>query len=124
VASTGWAVTKHCGEAGDCGGDAGGGCVDTTRGAGARDQRQSGIWLAPALPGGSDKMEFMLGIGPEWIHSNGYGVKMNSVGADVVPDFMFWPAKKHRFRLVSRAKLRVQNLALVRNTRLVSAAVF
>jgi hypothetical protein len=42
-------------------------------------------------------MEFMLGIGPEWIHSNGYGVKMNSVGADVVPDFMFWPAKKHRF---------------------------
>jgi hypothetical protein len=45
----------------------------------------------------SDKMEFMLGIGPEWIHSNGYGVKMNSVGAEVAPDFMFWPAKKHRF---------------------------
>ena len=45
----------------------------------------------------SDKMEFMLGIGPEWIHSNAYGLKMNSVGAEVAPDFMFWPAKKHRF---------------------------
>jgi hypothetical protein len=33
----------------------------------------------------SDKMEFMLGIGPEWIHSNAYGVKMNSVGAEVAP---------------------------------------
>ena len=45
----------------------------------------------------SDKMEFMLGIGPEWIHSNAYGVKVNSVGAEVAPDFMFWPAKKHKF---------------------------
>ena len=42
-------------------------------------------------------MEFMLGIGPEWIHSNAYGVKVNSVGAEVAPDFMFWPAKKHKF---------------------------
>ena len=45
----------------------------------------------------SDKMEFMLGIGPEWIHSNAYGVKMNSVGAEVASDFMFWPAKRHKF---------------------------
>lgn len=22
---------------------------------------------------------------------------MNSVGAEVAPDFMFWPAKKHKF---------------------------
>jgi hypothetical protein len=45
----------------------------------------------------SDKMEFMLGIGPEWIHTNAYGIKMNSVGAEIAPDFMFWSAKKHRF---------------------------
>jgi len=45
----------------------------------------------------SDEMEFMVGIGPEWIHSNAYGVKMNSAGAEVAPDFMFWSSKKHRF---------------------------
>jgi len=45
----------------------------------------------------SDKTEFMLGIGPEWIHTNAYGMKMNSVGAEVAPDFMFWSSKKHRF---------------------------
>jgi hypothetical protein len=44
----------------------------------------------------SDKVEFMLGIGPEWIHTNAYGIKMNSVGAEVAPDFMFWSSKKHR----------------------------
>lgn len=45
----------------------------------------------------SPKAEFMLGIGPEWIHTNAYGKKMNSVGIEVAPDFMFWPSKKHRF---------------------------
>jgi hypothetical protein len=45
----------------------------------------------------SPKMEFMLGIGPEWIHTNAYGSKMNSVGIEVAPDFMFWSSKKHRF---------------------------
>lgn len=44
----------------------------------------------------SDKIEFMLGIGPEWIHTNAYGVKRNSVGAEVAPDFMFWSSRKHR----------------------------
>jgi hypothetical protein len=44
----------------------------------------------------SDEMEFMLGIGPEWIHTNAYGIKMNSVAAEVAPDFMFWPSRKHR----------------------------
>ena len=38
----------------------------------------------------SPKVEFMLGIGPEWIHTNAYGKKMNSVGVEVAPDFMFW----------------------------------
>lgn len=43
----------------------------------------------------SDRREFMLGIGPEWIRTNAYGVKTNSVG--VAPDFMFWSSRKHRF---------------------------
>jgi hypothetical protein len=44
----------------------------------------------------SDKFEFMIGVGPEWIHTNAYGIKTNSVGAEVAPDFMFWSSKKHR----------------------------
>lgn len=45
----------------------------------------------------SGTKEFMLGAGPEWIHTNAYGVKMNSVALEVAPDFMFWSSKKHRF---------------------------
>lgn len=45
----------------------------------------------------SPRMEFMLGIGPEWIHTNANGMKMNSAGVEVAPDLMFWPSKKHRF---------------------------
>ena len=45
----------------------------------------------------SDRKEFMIGVGPEWIHSNAYGFKMNSVAVEVAPDFMFWLSKKHRF---------------------------
>jgi len=44
----------------------------------------------------SDKVEFMLGLGPEWIHANAYGIKRNSVAAEVAPDFMFWSSSKHR----------------------------
>ena len=43
----------------------------------------------------SAKTEVMLGVGPEWIHTSAYGVKTNSVGAEVAPDFMFWPGAKH-----------------------------
>jgi hypothetical protein len=45
----------------------------------------------------SEKKEFMLGVGPEWVHTNAYGVKTNSVAVEVAPDFMFWSSKKHRF---------------------------
>ena len=45
----------------------------------------------------SDKVEVMLGVGPEWVHSSVYGVKTNSVGAEAAPDFMFWRSAKHRF---------------------------
>ncbi|HLY17326.1 MAG TPA: hypothetical protein VKR61_08880 [Bryobacteraceae bacterium] len=40
----------------------------------------------------SPKVEFMAGIGPEWIHST-----TNSLGGEVVLDFMFWPSAKRRF---------------------------
>jgi hypothetical protein len=44
----------------------------------------------------SPKMEFMLGVGPEWIHSNAFGQKTNALGVELAPDFMFWPGKSHR----------------------------
>jgi hypothetical protein len=31
----------------------------------------------------SNKTEFMLGIGPEWIHTNGFGMKKNSIAAEL-----------------------------------------
>jgi hypothetical protein len=45
----------------------------------------------------SNKVEFMFGIGPEWIHTRSYGVTTNAIAAEVAGDFMFWPTGKHRF---------------------------
>jgi hypothetical protein len=45
----------------------------------------------------SSKAEFMLGLGPEWVHTNKPGATANSVSAEAVLDFMFWPSAKHRF---------------------------
>lgn len=45
----------------------------------------------------SKKTEFMLGVGPEWVHATKYSVTTNSVSAEGVLDFMFWPSAKHRF---------------------------
>ena len=45
----------------------------------------------------SPKVEFMIGIGPEWVHSNQFGMKSNSASAEALADFMFWPASKHKF---------------------------
>src|SRR5579859_3776913 len=45
----------------------------------------------------SYKTEFMLGVGPEWIHTNESGVKTNSVAIEVAPDFMFWSSSRHKF---------------------------
>ncbi len=45
----------------------------------------------------SKKVEFMAGVGPEWIHTRKYGITTNSVSGEAVLDFMFWPFKKHRF---------------------------
>jgi len=45
----------------------------------------------------SKKLEFMVGIGPEWVHTKEPGVRKNSVAGEAVLDFMFWPALKHKF---------------------------
>ena len=39
----------------------------------------------------SKKVEFIFGVGSEWIHTREFGVTTNSVGGEVVLDFMFWP---------------------------------
>lgn len=45
----------------------------------------------------SPKFEFMLGVGPEWIHAKEYGRNTNSAGIEAASDFMFWPSRKHKF---------------------------
>jgi hypothetical protein len=45
----------------------------------------------------SSRLEFMLGIGPEWAHSTDYGVTTNSWSGEIALDFMYWPFKKHQF---------------------------
>jgi hypothetical protein len=45
----------------------------------------------------SKKAEFMLGVGPEWVHATKYNITTNSISGEVVLDFMFWPSAKHRF---------------------------
>ena len=47
----------------------------------------------------SKKAEFMVGVGPEWIHTREYGTTTDSPGVEVAGDFMFWPSAKHRFGL-------------------------
>ena len=45
----------------------------------------------------SNRAEFMLGVGPEWVHTRQNGKSTNSVSGEVAADFMFWPARRHRF---------------------------
>jgi len=45
----------------------------------------------------SKKVEFMFGVGPEWIHTRSGGSTTNSIGGEVAADFMFWPSAKRRF---------------------------
>jgi hypothetical protein len=45
----------------------------------------------------SRKVEFMVGVGPEWIHLRQNGATTNSFAVEIAGDFMFWPAKKHKF---------------------------
>jgi len=45
----------------------------------------------------SERVEFMFGGGPEWIHTRKFGVTTNSLAGEVVLDFMFWPSPRRRF---------------------------
>lgn len=45
----------------------------------------------------SEKAEFMIGLGPEWIHTNAFGVRSNAPAGEAVLDFMFWPSARRRF---------------------------
>lgn len=46
----------------------------------------------------SKKAEFMVGMGPEWIHSRQYSITANSFAGEVAADFMYWPSSgKHKF---------------------------
>ena len=45
----------------------------------------------------SPKVEFMFGVGPEWIHSRENRMTANSLAGEAVLDFMFWPSGKRRF---------------------------
>jgi hypothetical protein len=45
----------------------------------------------------SKKVEFMFGIGPEWIYIRENGITTDSVAGEIALDFMFWPSPKRRF---------------------------
>lgn len=45
----------------------------------------------------SEKVEFMFGVGPEWFHARESGTTTNSLGGEVVVDFMFWPSGRRPF---------------------------
>jgi hypothetical protein len=42
-------------------------------------------------------VEFMAGIGPEWIHVRGGGSASSSIGLEGALDFMFWPNPSKRW---------------------------
>jgi hypothetical protein len=41
--------------------------------------------------------EFMLGVGPEWVHLKESGKTTDTIAGELAGDFMFWPTRKHRF---------------------------
>jgi hypothetical protein len=43
------------------------------------------------------KAELMAGVGPEWMHTHASGVTSNTFAGEAALDFMYWPAKRHRF---------------------------
>ena len=45
----------------------------------------------------SRKVEFMAGVGPEWVHTNQKGARPDSLAGEAALDFMFWPTKRHKF---------------------------
>jgi hypothetical protein len=47
----------------------------------------------------TEKIEFMIGAGPEWIRTRQNGVTTNAAGVEAALDFMFWFSARHRFGL-------------------------
>ena len=45
----------------------------------------------------SKRAELMAGVGPEWVHTRGLGMRVNSIACEAVLDFMVWPGGKHKF---------------------------
>lgn len=45
----------------------------------------------------SKKVEFMFGVGPEWVYVRQNGSSTNSIAGEAAEDFMFWPSGKHKF---------------------------
>lgn len=45
----------------------------------------------------SKKSEFMLGVGPEWVRTRQNRTITDSFALEAAGDFMFWPARKHKF---------------------------
>jgi hypothetical protein len=45
----------------------------------------------------SRRVELMAGIGPEWAHTRHSGASVNALAGEAALDFMFWPARRHRF---------------------------
>jgi hypothetical protein len=45
----------------------------------------------------SKKLDFMVGIGPSWIHIKNTGLTTNAVAGVFVLDFMYWPSARRRF---------------------------
>ncbi len=44
----------------------------------------------------SRRFEFMLGVGPAWVHTSKAGERQNSISGEIAPDLMFWPSPRHR----------------------------
>ena len=44
----------------------------------------------------SDSVEFMVGLGPEWVHTTGMGRTVDSINGEAVLDFMFWPSAQRK----------------------------
>ena len=45
----------------------------------------------------SRKVEFMAGIGPEWVHTSHAGTGVNALACEAALDFMFWPTRRRKF---------------------------
>ena len=56
----------------------------------------------------SHKVEFMAGVGPEWIRTSDHGTGTDSLGAEGRARFYVLALREAQIRLVSRTGLRLQ----------------